>query len=71
MISGVRRKFLGAKVSLKINFMGSAEGTTILGWSKSMPRKNFAKLHLKIRIFMHSEGKLVYDFTRLIRKMKS
>ena len=39
------------------NQMGSAEGTTILGWSEVMPQKNFAKLHLKIRIFMHSGSK--------------
>jgi len=30
---------------------GSAEGTTILGGSGGVPRENFAKLHLKIRIF--------------------
>ena len=35
----------------QINF-GSAEGTTIIGSSGGMPRKNFAKLHLKIRILV-------------------
>ena len=55
--SGVRRKFpMGAKfchnrVTSQIN-LGSTEGTTIIKWSGDMPRKNFAKLHLKIRIFV-------------------
>ena len=38
-------------VTSQIN-LGSAEGTTIIGWSGGMPRKNFAKLHLKIRILV-------------------
>ena len=41
----------GAKVLLQIN-LGSAEGTTIIGWSGDMQRKIFAKLHLKIRILV-------------------
>ena len=37
-----------------------------------MPGKNFAKLHLKIRIFVHSGSKFLYNaFTRLIRRLKS
>ena len=61
--SGIRRKFLrGPKfchncVTSQINFKGSAVGTNILGWSGDMPRKNFAKLSLKIRIFLHSGSK--------------
>ena len=39
------------------NFRGSAEGTTMLGGSGACPRENFAKLHLKTRIFMHSGSK--------------
>jgi len=62
-VSGERRKFLrGAKfrnnrVTSQINFRGSAEGTTILVGSWGMPRKNFAKLHIKIRIFVQSGSK--------------
>jgi len=43
----------------QINFRGSAEGTTqtILGGPGACPRKNFAELHLKIRIFVHSGSK--------------
>jgi len=58
-LSGVHRKFpRGAKfrhnrVTSHINFRGSAEGTTILGGPGACPRENFAKLHLKIRIFVH------------------
>jgi len=36
---------------------GSTEGTTILGDLGAYPRENFAKLHLKIRIFVHSGSK--------------
>ena len=60
---GVRRKFpRGAsfrhnRVTSKINFRGSAEGTTILGGSGAYPQENFAKLDLKIRIFVHSGSK--------------
>ena len=46
------------RVTSQINFMESAEDTNILGWSGGMPRENFAKLHLKIRIFVHSECKI-------------
>ena len=44
-------KFCHNCVTSQIN-LGSAEGTTIIGWSEGMPRKNFEKLHLKIRIFI-------------------
>ena len=56
-LSGVHRKFpRGAKfchdnVMSQSNFKRSAEDTTILGWSRGMPREIFSKLHLKIRIF--------------------
>ena len=61
--SGVRRKFpRGGKfrnnrVTSQINFRGSAEDTTILGDPGLCPLENFAKLHLKIRIFVHSGSK--------------
>ena len=61
--SGVRRKLLrGPKfrhncVTSQITPIGSAESTTIPGRSGGMPRKNFARLHLKIRIFLHSGSK--------------
>ena len=62
--SGVRRKFPRGwpkfshnRVMSQINFMGSAEDTTIRGWSGGMPRENFAKLHVKLRIFVHSGSK--------------
>ena len=42
-------KFCHNRVTSQIN-LGSAEGTTIIGWSGGVPRKTFAKLHLKIRI---------------------
>jgi len=38
----------------QINFRGSAEGKTILGGPGACTLENFAKLHLKIRIFVHS-----------------
>ena len=44
-------KFCHNRVTSQIN-LGSAEGTTIIGWSGGMPQKIFAKLHLKIRIFV-------------------
>ena len=44
-------RFFHNCVTSQIN-LGSAEGTTIIGWSGGMPRKNFAKLHLKIRILV-------------------
>ena len=77
--SGVRRKFSRRRPSFRhnyvtsqINFMGSAKGTTILEWSGGMSRENFAKLHLKIRIFVHSGNKFQCNaFSRLIRRMKS
>ena len=75
---GCAESFLGGPkfghncVTSQIDFMGSAEGTTILGWFGGMPRKNFAKLHPRIRIFVHSGNKFYYNaFTRLIRRMKS
>jgi len=61
--SGVRRKFpRGGKfrnnrVTSQISFRGSAEDTTILGDPGARPLENFAKLHLKIRIFVHSGSK--------------
>jgi len=74
--SGVRRKFPGGeanfcnnRVTSQINFRGSAESTTILGGPAACPRENFAKLHLKIRIFAHSGSKFYYNaFTRLISR---
>jgi len=42
------------RVTSQINFRGSAEDMTILEGSEACPRENFAKLHLKIRIFVHS-----------------
>ena len=50
-------KFRHNRMSTQINFRGSAEGTTILGGSAAMPRENFTKLHLIIRIFVHSGSK--------------
>ena len=44
-------KFRHNPVTSQIN-LGSAEGTTIIGWSGGIPRKNFAKLHLEIRVFV-------------------
>ena len=44
-------RFCHTRVTSQIN-LGSAEGTTIIGWSGGMLRKNFAKLHLKIRILV-------------------
>ena len=44
-------KFRHNRVTSQIN-LRSGEGMTIIGWSGGMPRKNFAKLHLKIRIFV-------------------
>jgi len=61
--SGVRRKFPGGgkfchnRVTSQINFRGSAEGTIILERPKACLRENFAKLHLKLRIFVHSGSK--------------
>jgi len=45
------------RVTSQSNFRGSAEGTTILGGSGGMPQEYFAKLHLKIRFFVHSGSK--------------
>jgi len=57
-ITGVRKKISeGGQVSSQINFRGSAEGATILGCPGAWSRENFAKLHLKIRIFVHSGSK--------------
>ena len=61
--NGVRRKYPGwgkfrhNRVTSQINFRGSAEGTTIIGGPGAYPWENFAKLHLKIRIFVHSGSK--------------
>ena len=58
--SGVRRKFPKGRNKVshnRHNFMGSAEGTTIQRRPGGMPRKNFAKLHLKMRILVHSGSK--------------
>ena len=61
--SGVRRIFpKGGKVSSQScdvtnQFRGSAEGTTILGGPGACSRETVAKLHLKIRIFVHSGSK--------------
>jgi len=56
-ISEGRGKFRHNRVTSQINFRGSAEGSTILGGPEACPRENFAKLHLKIRIFVHSGSK--------------
>jgi len=56
-ISDGEAKFRHNRVTSQINFRGSAEGTAILGGPGACPRKNFAKLHLKIRIFVHSGSK--------------
>ena len=45
---GEGTKFRHNRVTSQINFMESAEGTIILGWSGGISRKNFAELHLKI-----------------------
>ena len=50
-------KFRHNRVTSQINFRGSAEGTPILGGPRPCPRENFGKLHLKIRIFVHSGSK--------------
>ena len=42
-------KFRHNRVTSQINFRGMGSG--------GMPRENFAKLHLKIRIFVHSRSK--------------
>ena len=61
--SGVRRKFPRGpnfchhRVTSQIN-LGSAKGTTIIGWSGGMPRKNFAKLHQKDAFSYRSNRKL-------------
>jgi len=45
------------RVMSQINFRGNAEGTTILRGPMACPREKFAKLHLKICIFLHSRSK--------------
>ena len=44
-------------VMSQINFRWSAEGMTIEGGPEECPRENFAKLHPKICIFVHSGSK--------------
>jgi len=56
-ISDGGAKFRHDRITSQINFRGSAEGTTILGGPVACPGENFAKLHLKIRIFVHSGSK--------------
>ena len=64
-------KFCQNRVTSQVNFKGSGEGP-ILEWSGGITREHFAKLHLKIRIFVHSGSQFLYNvFTRLIRRMKS
>jgi len=53
-ISEGEAKFRHNRGTSQINFRGSVEGTTILGGSGAFPLENFAKLHLKICIFVHS-----------------
>ena len=53
-ISEGEANFRHNRVTSQINFRGSAEDMTILEGSEACPRENFAKLHLKIRIFVHS-----------------
>jgi len=50
-------KFRHNRVTSQINFRGSTEGTTIPRGPGACPRESFAKLHLKIRIFVHSGSK--------------
>jgi len=50
-------KFCHNRVTSQINFRGSAEGTTILEGPSTCPQEHFAKLHLKMHIFMHSGSK--------------
>jgi len=57
-ITGVRRKFqMGGQVPSQTTFSGSAEGTTIVEGPGACSREYVAKLHLKIRIFVHSGSK--------------
>jgi len=56
-ISEVRAKFRHNRVTSQINFRGSSDDTTILGVTKAYPWENLAKLHVKIRIFVHSGSK--------------
>ena len=60
------------RVTSQMN-LGNAEGMTIIGWSGSMPRKHFAKLHLKYAFLCILEASFgMYNaFTRLIRRIKS
>ena len=51
-------KFRHNRVTSQIN-LGSAEGTTIIGWSGGMPRKNFAKLHQKYAFLYQSNRKVL------------
>ena len=56
-ISDGGSKFRHNRVTSQINFRGSAESTTIQGGPGACPQENFAKLHLQIRIFVHSGSK--------------
>jgi len=56
-ISEGEAKFRHNRVVSQINFRGSVKGTTILWGLGACPRENFTKLHLKIRIFVHSASK--------------
>ena len=49
-----RVKFRHNGTTSQTNFRGSAEGTTILEGPGACHQENFAKLHLKIRIVVHS-----------------
>jgi len=62
--SGVCRKFLRGRnkfrhnrVKSQINLRGGAKGATTVGGLGACPQENFAKVHLKIRIFVHSGSK--------------
>ena len=46
-------KFRHNRVTLQIN-LGSAEGTTVIGWSGGMQWKHFAKLHLKFSCILEA-----------------
>jgi len=64
LVSGVSRKFPRGeakfrhnRVTSQTNFRGNDESTTIVGESGGILRINFAKLYLKLRIFVHSGSK--------------
>jgi len=68
-ISDGGAKFHHICVTSQSNFRGSAEGTTNPADLEVCPRENFAKLHLKLHLFLHSGSKFQYNaFSRLISR---